>query len=135
MPAPSLGRDRLIDVGQPAEVQPQLTSLKALTAPAVLPLGQVNRPVASLAGIRAVSSVQPSSAITAGAHEDRAGWPETGPDPDDAEALHMAVAAHEFEAGDGKPQIGKVGVFEFDMGLIDCIRIARNSVAQFIDID
>jgi hypothetical protein len=44
---------------------------------------------------------------------------ETGPNPYDAEALNIAVAAHDLEAGSRKPQIGKVGVFQADVGFID----------------
>jgi len=54
-------------------------------------------------------------------------------DPYDAEALDVAIAAHDLEAGRGKPQIGQVRVFEADVGLIDLTVIARNSVAQIMD--
>jgi hypothetical protein len=37
---------------------------------------------------------------------------ETRPDPHNAKALHVAVAAHDFEVEGGKPQIGKIGIFE-----------------------
>jgi hypothetical protein len=53
--------------------------------------------------------------------------------PHNAEALDVAVAAHDFEARGGKPQIGKLGVSKADVGLIDLTVIARNSVAQVMD--
>jgi hypothetical protein len=91
--------------------------------------------MAGLAGIRAISSEQPNGAIATGAHEDRAVRSETRPDPHDPETLNVAVAAHDLEAGGGKPQIGEIGIFEAHVGFIDLAVIARNDVAQFIDID
>jgi len=95
----------------------------------------VDRAVAGLAGIGAISSEQPSGAATAGAHEDRTVSAKTRPDPYDPEALNMTTTAHDFERGSGKPQIGKLGVFEAYIGFIDLAVIARNDVTQFIDID
>jgi hypothetical protein len=60
---------------------------------------------------------------------------EVGRNPYDAEALNVAVAAHDFEAGGGKPQIGQVGVFEADVGFDDLAVITRNDVAQVMDIN
>ena len=60
---------------------------------------------------------------------------ETRPDPHDAEALNIAVAAHDLEAGGGKPQIDEIGVFQVDIGLIDLAVITRNDVAQFVNIN
>ena len=58
---------------------------------------------------------------------------EPRPDPNDAEALDVAVTAHDFEARGGKPQIGKLGIFEGDIGFIDLTVIARDDVAQVMD--
>ena len=48
------GRDRFMDVGQPAGIQPQLASPKAFAGPTALQLAHVNRAVAQAAGIVAV---------------------------------------------------------------------------------
>src|SRR5262249_51021809 len=47
------GRERLIDIGPATEVQPELASPEALSAPAALPLAPVDRSMAGLAGILA----------------------------------------------------------------------------------
>ena len=60
---------------------------------------------------------------------------EPRPDPYDAEALNVAVAAPDFEAGGGKPQIGEIGIFEAYVGFVDLAVIARDSVAQFVNIN
>ena len=41
----------------------------------------------------------------------------------------------DFEAGGGKTQTSNVGIFKADIGLVDCIGIARNNATQFIDIN
>jgi len=60
---------------------------------------------------------------------------ETRPDPLDTKVLDVAIAAHDLERGGGKPQIGEIGVFEADVGLIDVTVLARIDVAQVLDID
>src|ERR1700751_4012815 len=55
--------------------------------------------------------------------------------PLDAKALNVAGAAHDLERGHGKPQIGKIGGFEADIGVIDLAMITRDDATQFIDID
>ena len=76
-----------------------------------------------------------STAATAAADQYRAMSTETCSDPYDPEALNVIVAAHDFEAGGGKPQVCEVGVFQADVGFIDLAVITRNGVTQLMDID
>src|SRR5262249_5113009 len=75
------------------------------------------------------------TATTAAADQYRAMSTETCSDPYDPEALNVIVAAHDFEAGGGKPQIGETRIFQADVGFIDLAVMAWNSAAQFIDVD
>ena len=71
--------------------------------------------MAVAAGVIAVMAEQSNStAAAAAADQYRTMFAETRPDPHNTEALNIAVAAHDFEAGGGKPQIGKIGVFQAD---------------------
>ena len=126
---------RLVDVRQPPELQAQLASPKALATSTTLPLAHVDRSMAGLAGIHAISSKQSDSAVTAEAYEDCAGFSQARPDPYDAEALDVAIAACDFDMTGKQAQTGDVGIFQVDIGLINIIGIARNDVAQVIDID
>jgi hypothetical protein len=65
---------------------------------------------------------------------------EISGNPVDAEALDVAVATHDLDAGGGKPHIGEIGVFEIgvfeaDVRLNDLAVIAWDSLPQVIDID
>lgn len=92
--------------------------------------------MAIAAGVIAVMAKQSNSAATAAAADQYgAMFAEARLDPDNTEALEMAVAAHDFERGCGKPQVGEIGVFQTDVGLDDLAGIARDDVAQVIDID
>jgi hypothetical protein len=84
--------------------------------------------MAGLAGIRAISSEQPDSAVAAGAHEDCAGCSQARPDPHNAEALNIAIAARELDMTSKEAQTGNVGVFQTDVGFIDLAVVARNDV-------
>jgi hypothetical protein len=125
----ALGASASLTSGQPPSSRPQLAGPKALGTPTALPLAHVDRAVAALAGIGAIPSEQPNSAVTAGAHEDRTVSAETRPDPHDPEPLKVAIASFDFEAGGGKPQIGKIGVFQADVGFVDLARITMNIAA------
>jgi len=89
--------------------------------------------MAGLAGIPAIASEQPNGAVAAGAHKDRTVPAKTRPDPDDAEVLDVATAAHDFEARGRKPQVGEIGIFEADVGLDDLAMIAWDDMAQVMD--
>ena len=60
---------------------------------------------------------------------------EMGRNPCDGEALDITVMAHDLERRGGKPQIGKVGVFEAHLGLNGFAGVARNNVTQVMDTD
>jgi len=49
--------------------------------------------------------------------------------------LNVAVATLDLERGSGKPQIGEIGIFEADVGLMDLAVIARDDVAQVMNIN
>jgi hypothetical protein len=52
---------------------------------------------------------------------------EKGPYPYDTEALYAPEIVSDFELGGGKTQTSNVGIFKADIGLVDCIGIARNN--------
>jgi hypothetical protein len=109
---------------------------ETLAADLIVFLRYVERPVAKAAGVIAVVAEQSDSTATAAAADQYSTmFAETGPNPYDAKALDVTVAAHDFEARGREPQIGKIGIFEADVGLIDLAVIARNDVPQSIDID
>jgi len=92
--------------------------------------------VAIAAGVIAVMAKQSDSAIAAAvADQYSAMFTETGPDPLDTKVLDVTIAAHDFECGGGKPQIGEIGIFEAHVEFIDLAVVARDDLAQVVDID
>src|SRR5262249_29313988 len=122
-----LGRKRLVDVGQPPELQAQLAGPKALAAPAALPLTQVERLVASLASISTISSEQPNGAAPARAHEDPARHSEARSDPPDPEDLHPIEMIDDLGAVVRNPNMP-------DLWITDGVRIGIGAVIARDDV-
>jgi hypothetical protein len=59
---------------------------------------------------------------------------EIGRIPYDTEHCTRPKIMSDFEAG-GEDADEQVGIFKADIGLVDCIGIARNNATQFIDIN
>jgi len=88
------------------------------------------------AGIIAIMVEQSNSAAMAGATDQHCTMPAKAcAYPYDTKVLDVAIAAHDLDCGSGKSQIGEVGVFEAHVGLADLAVVARDDLAQVVDID
>ena len=107
-----------MNVWPAAEFEAEFCGGEALATGGLLLLRQILWSVAKAAGVIAVVAVQSdSTASAAPTDEYSTTFAEMRGNPLDAEALNVAVTAHDFEAGGGKAQISQVGIFETDIWL------------------
>jgi hypothetical protein len=124
------------DVWPAAKFEAEFCGSETLATGGLLFLRQILRPVAKAASVIAVVVEQSNSTATAAAADEYSTmFAETRSDPFNTKALKVAVTARDFDMASKKTQAGDAGIFQFDIGFIDLAVIARNDVAQFIDID
>ena len=88
------------------------------------------------AGVIAVMAEQSDGTAMTGATDQHCTMPAKAcAYPYDTKVLDMTVAAHDFERGGGKSQIGEIGVFEAHVGFMDLAVVVRDDLAQMVDID